>query len=353
MSNLISPKAVARLAAGSALLLLLAACGGGAGDSNSDDGLTDVAFRTDIYFSGAVLPIIAGAELGIYEKHGLNVEIESGTGSATTIQTVGNGSDDMGYAAAGTLVQSVAKGIPVKMVAGMVQKNPLAIFTFKDSGIDSPKDLEGKLSGFTPGSAAEQMWPAFAEAAGIDESKVEFRNVDIPTRGNLFFAGKTDFTFGLVNTSGPNNRAKCDCELTVFRYSDVGVEGLSSGIIAGNEFAENEPETLKKFLAATQEAVKFTNENLDKAVDAFFAYATQSTLERDVVAEQWKISNSLHETDANKGEPFGCTAKEDWQTTIEMMETYGGMDSGVVSPDDVASNAFLPKTCADSFGASK
>lgn len=338
------------VAAAGALALTLAACGsGGSGSSASAGGeeLTEVSVRTDVYFTGAALPLVAGVETGIFEKHGLDIKLNAGTGSATTIQTVGNGSDDIGYADAGALVQSAAKGIPVKMVAGMVQESPLAVIAFQDSGIESPKDLEGRTAGFTPGSAAEQMFPAFVEAAGIDDSSITLRNVDVPTRGSLFMTGKTDFTFGLLNTSVPNIKVECDCEPNVFPYSEAGVQTLSSGIIAGNDFIESEPETLRSFLVALEEAVAFANDETDEAVDAFFAHAVDSTLKPEVVAEQWRTSMSLHETPANQGEPFGCTAREDWESTIEMMETYGGTEPGVLTPESVASNAFLPTECSD------
>lgn len=332
---------------GGGLVLGLIGCGSSGSASSTGEGLTPVSVRTDVYFTGAVLPLLAGVEKGIFEKHGLDVEINPGTGSATTIQTVGNGSDDIGYADAGALVQSVAQGIPVKMVAGMVQESPLALFSFEDSGISAPKDLEGKVAGYTPGSAAERLFPAYATAAGIDEDSMTFRNVDVPTRDSLFMTRKTDFTFGLLNTSLPNIEARCQCNPTVFPYSEQGVQALSSGIITGNDFAQKNPDTLKAFLAALQEAVDFANDNPDAAVDAFFAQATDSKLKKEVVKGQWEASMSLHETEANKGEPFGCTVREDWEETIQMMEKYGEMEEGAVTPGSAASNDFLPEPCRD------
>src|SRR5699024_4443915 len=60
--------------------ITLASCGG----SSSADGVTQIDFRTDIFFNGGHLPLIAGIEEGIYEKHGLEVKAQEGTGSGTT-----------------------------------------------------------------------------------------------------------------------------------------------------------------------------------------------------------------------------------------------------------------------------
>ncbi len=338
------------VALGVVAFLLLSACGSGSEPQTDAEGRETVKVRTDVYYSGAVLPLVAGVETGIFEKHDLNIELNEGKESATTIQTVGNGSDDIGYVDAGSLVQSVAQGIDVQMVAGMVQDSSLALYALADSGITSPQDLEGKTAGFTPGSAAERIFPAYADAAGIDESSVQFRNVDIPTRTELFMAGQTDFTFGLLNVSGPNIGLKCDCDPIVMPYSDEGIHMLSSGIVAGSDFLDDRPETMERFLAALTESVEWTNEHLDEAVEAFYAYAPESTVDRGVLAEQWEISMDLAFTDATDGEPFGCMAESDWASTIELMETYGDVAEGRVAVEDIAANGFLPESCTDELG---
>ncbi|MBC3190632.1 ABC transporter substrate-binding protein [Pseudonocardia sp. C8] len=337
-------------ALGVAALVALTGCGAGGEPPTDAQGRETVKVRTDIYYSGAVLPLVAGVETGIFERHGLRVELNEGKDSGTTIQTVGNGSDDIGYVDAGSLVQSTAQGVDVKMVAGMVQQSPLALYAFADSGIRSPQDLVGRTAGFTPGSAAERIFPAYANATGIDEKTIRFRNVDIPTRTELFVARQTDFTFGLLNTSGPNIEAKCKCKPVVLPYRDAGISMLSSGIVAGTDFVEERPETLKRFLAALVEAVNHTNADTPAAVDAFYRFAPTSKVPRPVLAEQWRISNGLQRTPANSGQPFGCMAAQDWASTIALTEQYGGVDKGRVAVADVADNRFLPGPCRDDLG---
>lgn len=326
---------------------LLAACGGS--DSGGDGGTNKVSVRTDVYFTGAVLPLVAGVEKGIFDKHGLEVDLKEGTGSATTIQTVANGSDDIGYADAATMVQSAGQGMPVTMVAGMVQESPLALFTFKDSGITSPADIEGQTAGYTPGSAAERLFPAYAEAADVDEKKVTFRNVDVPTRTQLFLSGKTDFTFGLTNVSKPNMELACDCKLVTFPYSDKGVQTLSSGMVVGNDFLEDNPETVKKFLAALEESVELADKDTDAAVKAFFKVDKDSQLKPKQVADQWRNSSKLLHTDNTSDQDFGCTATKDWEQTIDLMEKYGDVSKGSTTVADVATNKHLPGKCTDTL----
>ncbi|MFC6878889.1 MULTISPECIES: ABC transporter substrate-binding protein [Actinomadura] len=342
-----------RLAAGAAVAaaaaLALAACGG-SGESKDASGRIKIDLRTDVFYTGAVLPLVAGVDQGVYAKHGLNVTLNPGKGSATTLQTVANGSDDLGYADAGSLVQAAGKGMPVQMVAGMVQRSPLAIFTRADSGIRTAKDLAGKTAGYTAGSAAETVFPAFAKASGLDEGSVRFNKVDVPTRDSLFVQGKTRFTFGLTNVTGPNMKIKCDCDLRTLGYADAGLDVLSSGIVTSKRFAKEHPGTVRKFLAATAEAVAATDRDPDAAVASFFKVAKTSALSKQVVKEQWLASAKLMATARTQGQPFGCTAEADWRSTIEIMERHGGVDKGKVKPAEVASNAFLDK-CADPLGS--
>ncbi|MGH3392704.1 MAG: ABC transporter substrate-binding protein [Actinomadura sp.] len=331
-----------------AAALTLSACGGSGGSTDAS-GRTEVKVRTDVFYTGAVLPLLAGIDKGIYNKHGLDITLNPGKGSATTIQTVGNGSDDIGYADGGALVQAAGKGVPVEMVAGMVQRSPLAVFTRADSGIQSARQLSGRTAGFTAGSAPETLFPAFAKATGLDPDSVRLNKVDIPTRDSLFVQGKAQFTFGLLNVSQANMEAKCKCKLVALGYADAGLDVLSSGIVTSKSFASEHPDTVRKFLAATAEAVDYTNKNVDAAVESFFTVAETSTLSKDVVKRQWLASADLMHTDRTKSEPFGCMATDDWASTIDLMQRHGGVAAGKVTPSGVASNAFLGQ-CSDPLG---
>lgn len=339
------------------MLGLLVACGGNGaesgasgdeGNSNAEEGqLEDLTLRNNIYYTGVTLPYIAGIQEGIYEDHGINLEVVEGTGSSTTVQTVANGSDDIGLADGGTLVQNRAQGVQATMIAAMMPTSPQAILALEESGIEEPEDLEGRIAGYTPGSATEVLFPAFAESTGIDETSVEFRNVDIPTRNQLFASGDTDFTFGALNTSVPNFENQIpDGNINTIPYADHGINTVSTGIIAGPEIVENRPETLESFLEATLEAVEYTNENTEQAVDQFFDYAPDSQLEPEVVQRHWETTMELSASDRTEGLPYGCTVTEQWEETIQLMEDFADAQEGAVAADEVYTDEFHPEGCA-------
>ena len=84
MSNVFSRLAALSLAAGLALA---------AGAASAQ---TKVVVRSDFKFNGYVSPLALAIEKGFYREAGLDVAIEQGQGSSTTVQTVASGVDTFG-----------------------------------------------------------------------------------------------------------------------------------------------------------------------------------------------------------------------------------------------------------------
>jgi NitT/TauT family transport system substrate-binding protein len=306
--------------------------------------LAPVTLRTDVFFYGAHVPLLAGIADGTYEKHGLKVTAQTGRGSATTLQTVANGSDDFGFADGGTLVKLAAQGLKAKEIVGMLQKNPMIIMTKKTSGLNSPKDLSGRTGGFTPGSSPEQIFPALATKTGIDLASIKRISADIPTRDNAFLNGQTDFSFGYTVTQLPLLQERCKCELNVIKYSDYGINALSNGIVVSDALIAQKPDVVRRFAAATVESIGKAVKDPKGAIDGFFKYAEGKTqLSRNVVTKQWEETMKILKTDATKNMPYGRMSEQDWKETIDLLVKYADVPAGKVTPAMVYTNDFLPK----------
>ncbi len=305
------------------------------------ESLTPVTARMDTFFYGSHVPILLGIVDGIYKKHGLDVTAQTGRGSANTIQTVAAGTDQFGFADGGTLVKFVAQGLKAKQIVGILEVNPSIILAMPESGIKTPKDLNGKTGGFGVGSAPEQLFPAFAKGTGVDVASIKKVSTDLPTRDNLFMQKQIDFSFGYNVTQLPLMQEKCNCTLNVIRYADNGITAISNGIMVGDDYAAKNPEIVKKFAQATVEAIELAVKQPEKGVDAFFAYAKETKLSRPVVMNQWMETIKLLQTPAVKGKPYGVTSPEDWQKTIDILTEYAELPKGVVTPEKVATNEYL------------
>jgi NitT/TauT family transport system substrate-binding protein len=304
--------------------------------------LDRVSVRADVFFYGAHVPIMLGIVDGIYKKHGIDASFATGRGSGTTIQTVANMSDQFGFADGATLVRLTAQGLRAKQIVGILQTGSNSIMTLPDSGITKPQDLNGKTTGFAPGSATDQIFPAFAKKAGVDYASIKGLSVDPPTRDSLFLLKKIDFNMALAVAQLPILQERCGCKLNLMRFSDYGLNLMSNGIVASDKIIAENPDLVRRFAAATVEAIGAAVANPQHGVDVFMKFAPNAGFSRNVVTEQWNEAAKLLHTPRTKNKPYGVMEAQDWQDTIDLLVEYVNMPKGAVTPDKVFTNAFLP-----------
>lgn len=331
--------------AGAAVLSLISACAGSAGAGSAGGG-DDVTLTTDVFFYGGHVPFMAGIAQGFYKKHGLNISLNTGDGSGTTLQLLAAGHTDFGYVDGGALVRGVSKGEHVEMVAGMVEQSPFTIISRTATNIVKPADLDGKTGGFTPGSANEVLFPAFAKINHIDTKSIHTLQGSITTRDGLFLQGRTQFTFGETIAQVPEFTNKCKCQLNVMSYAKYGINLLSNGIAVSDSYAKSHAKTVREFVAATIEAINFSVAHPAQAVDDFVKVAgSQDTLPKSVVAAQWAQAEKLLHTPVSKHLPVGCMAPADATRTVSVMERYAGVAPGSVNAASAFTNQYLPSKC--------
>jgi NitT/TauT family transport system substrate-binding protein len=324
-----------------AIAALLAASVGLAGaQSRPPD---PVSIRADVFFYGAHVPIMLGIVDGVYKKYGIDATFTAGRGSGTTIQTVANMSDQFGFADGATLVRLAAQGLHAKQIVGILQTGSNSVMTLPDSNITKPQDLNGKTTGFAPGSATDQIFPAFAKKAGIDFASIKGLSVDPPTRDSLFLLKKIDFDIALAAAQLPILEERCDCKLNIMRFSDYGLSLMSNGIVASDKIIAENPDLVRRFAAATIEAINAAIASPRHGIDAFMQYAPNAGFSRKVVTEQWNVAMGLLHTPRTKDKPAGTMDEKDWQDTIDLLAEYVNLPKDTVTPSMVFTNEFLPQ----------
>ncbi len=90
---------------------------------------------------------------GWYKAAGLDVDIEDGNGSVTTVQLVGSGGNfDVGHASLSSMMIAKDKGLGVKAIGEFTRKSDIGVIVPVDSPIKTPADLRGKKVIYTAGS---------------------------------------------------------------------------------------------------------------------------------------------------------------------------------------------------------
>lgn len=340
------PTTLAAAAALSAAALTLAACapstsGGTEAESPAAGGdATDVTLMLNWYPYGEHAPFYHGLEEGIFADHGIDLTIEAGQGSTKTTQAVGADQVPFGWADTPAVLANIDKGVTVRSVGVFLQTTPSSVQVFADSGVKEPADLEGTTIAVSAGDAPTTTFPLYLEAAGVPEDAVTQQNLDPAGKISAMLTDKVDGLIGFAHDQGPTIAAKSGRDITYLRYSDVGLNFYSNGLIASESTIADDPELVAEMVAATSEAFAAAAEDPEAAVAAMEGKDPQMP-EADVLLEQWKQTVELLHTDATEGQAPGVNSPDDWAATLDVLSGSGLVEEGTTA-EDYFDDSFAP-----------
>lgn len=256
---------------------------------------------------------------GWYRQAGLDVTLEDGNGSVTTVQIVGSSNAfDIGHAALAPVMIARDKGLPVKALAVFLRKNDIGMLVPSDSGITGPAQLKGKKIGYTAGSLEAPFVDAFLAAGGLKRADVELINLDASSKAANYAVGRTDVVFSTIPFVLPTTSKARPSRAIPF--ADFGLNMPSFGLVASETKLAERGEVLGKFasvVARTWEYIYAGHE--DEAVDAIVAQRPQARLDRAVLRAQL---DTLKLFFANKpGERIGAPQPADWEAAVKTLSS--------------------------------
>mgnify|MGYP002349294119 CR=1 FL=1 len=100
--------------------------------------LQPLKLTLDFKFSSQTAPFVLAAAKGYYAAEGLEVQIDSGSGSVASITRVASGAYDLGLGDISALIEAHAKAetaLPVQAVYQYYNRAPFVIIGRKDRGV--------------------------------------------------------------------------------------------------------------------------------------------------------------------------------------------------------------------------
>ena len=274
---------------------------------------------------------------GWYGAAGLDVQLEDGNGSVTTVQIVGSGDQfDLGHAALASMMIAREKGLPVKAVAVFARLSDVGLLAPQNAGIKGPKDLKGKKVVYTAGSLEAPFIDAFLAAGGLKRSDLELVNVDAASKAATYSAGRADAAFSTIPFFLPvvsQTRPSIG-----IRFADHELSMPSFGLFATEGKIAARREAISKFasvVAGTGEDIY--NGHQDEAVDAIVAQRPQARLDKAVLRGQIDALRGFFQSPASVGQPIGVPMTADWAAAVKTLTQAGLLKT---SPD--ASEFFVP-----------
>ncbi|MDF2676516.1 MAG: nitrate transporter substrate-binding protein [Bacillota bacterium] len=236
---------------------------------------------------------------GFFAEQGLDVEImQPPEGGAETL--VGAGDAEFGISFQDSLAPNFASEnqVPVTAVAALIQHNTSGIISLKEKGIDTPSKMSGH---------SYATWDMPIEKAIIkkivEEDGGKFEDIKmIPsTVTDVVTALQTDVDSVWVFYAWDGIATKVKgIETNYLNFADYGTEldFYSPVLIAGNDFLQNNPETVKKALLAIKKGYEFAIENPEEAADILLEQAPE--LDSELVKESQKWLADQYIADATQ-----------------------------------------------------
>ena len=298
-----------------------------------------VSLRLNWYMGGVHAPFFLGKERGYYREAGLDLTVNEGRGSANTAQVVAAGTDTFGLADSSSVMRLVSKDAGIRTVMSLLNTSSFGVISLAETGIRTPKDLEGKKLAITAGDALTQLFPAFAGFNKLDTSKITLVQIDpagkvvalLEKRVDAILGGLDDQYF-LVKQKG------FDPAGMAFAKNGVNTVGLT--ILTQDATIAARPELVRRFVAATQKSWAAAKADPDAAIAALMK--AKQGLDFDSQKNQLVADLPNLVSSATEGKPIGWGALSDWESTEKLLKQYGNLET-----DRPASafftNDFLPQ----------
>jgi NitT/TauT family transport system substrate-binding protein len=301
--------------------------------------LMPIKVRTSWTPGGLQTAIFYAMERGWMKEGGLDLQVEDGSGSTSTVALLGSGQYDIGEAAVSAMIVGRGKGLPLKAIACFIRATDTGLLVPRGSGIASAKDLEGRKILYTAASLEGPFMVPFLKAGGADPRKVDLVNVDFSAKIPSYIAGQGDavvstvpFVLPLVAQSRPSEP---------IMFSKYGLVLPGMGYIASEQTIRTKARALRVFVQATSRAWQdiLQQNNINDAVAAELKHRPQAKLKPEEVRGQIEAYRDYFYTEATKAKPIGWQSPEDWSAALRSMQQANLIAAGV-APADFYTNEF-------------
>ena len=199
-----------------------------------------------------------GKDQGFFEKHGLDVNpIATANGSLVTASLVAD-SAQIGTLTPSILLEADEQGLDIVGIAGMASyptNSPAAIMARTGSGIKTAQDMIGRKVGVPGlGGALDVLGRNWVKTNGVDYHKVNWVEVQFP---QMIDGLKTGLVDAVVTAEPFNTRIK-SLNAGYFLAEAEGPRGTATLVYAATRsWTKNNPEALREFRAAIEDAYAF------------------------------------------------------------------------------------------------
>jgi ABC-type nitrate/sulfonate/bicarbonate transport systems, periplasmic components len=289
-----------------------------------------VGYVPDIQFA----PLYVAIEKGYYRDAGLDVSIDYSMENDNTV-LVGTGALDFAIVSGEQVLLARAQKLPVVYVMSWYHQYPVGIVTKTASNIRTVADLRGKKIGI-PGLYGTSYIGAIAllDSAGLKQSDVTLDSIGYNQVAALV-ADKEDAVV-IYSANEPLQLAKQGVDYTLFKTSDA-VELVANGLITNEKTLKDNPDLVKKMVAATLQGIDYASQHPDEAFQISEKYVPNLATSD----KQLQMQILLNSIDQWKTTTPGMTDPQAWQNMQSILLKMGLL-STPLDLNAAYSNSYVP-----------
>ncbi|NBB80691.1 MAG: ABC transporter substrate-binding protein [Verrucomicrobia bacterium] len=298
--------------------------------------LTTVRVGMPWIFSDGFSPLYIGIEQGYFKDVGLDIEMVPGGPGKDHLQTLAGGRVDFAIVADGmnlpVFAASRTSDSEVMAVASFLKENPVAYLsldpatppTEPSDAVVEVADFSDAVIGVLRGRAHYVQFLVYEY--GLDPERVKVRWTG--TTPDALLSGVVDQWAAwildqprLLEQSGHRN-------WRAFRFHDLGWKQYCDLIVARQQTLQEDPETVRRFLAAFHKALEFYFENPPEAARITAEYARDVDYTPEDVLQRFAIEHAIVRGD--DGLPLLHMDPDRWDEVTALLVRYGIIDPTAV-----------------------
>lgn len=278
---------------------------------------------------------IVAIKKGIFEKNRLDVTLNEGGFNQDPVKLVASGADFIGLEAADRVMLARAEGIPVVCVAMVFQSSPLVFISKEGSGIETPKDFEGRKVGVKLATNAMPMYEALLRKADVDRSTI----TEIPIQFSLtpFIEDQVEVLPGWINYQ-PFLLEQQGINCTTIDPRDYGIDVYDMCYFTTEKVIQEHPEIIERYLKSVLEGYQWAFEHKDEALNMVLEYKEGL----DSAAQRFLLYENEPFVLSTPDGKIGWMEREKWEAT-QQVYLDAGMLEKPINLDSLYTNRFLEK----------
>jgi NitT/TauT family transport system substrate-binding protein len=281
--------------------------------------------------SGDIVVALWAQQSGIFQKYGLDADVQRLNSSSAVVAAVLGGSLDIGRASLFSLVVARGKGLPIVLEAPSalyrVTSPDAALVVAADSPIHTARDLNGKLlASASLGDLFTTMNSAWIDANGGDSRSVKYVELPGSATANAIVAGRVDAAMLADPALGEAVRSG-KCRVLSHPEDVLGKVSMATAYFCSSDFAAKNAALVARIRKALDESAAY---GLAHPADTIPAIAKFSGVDPKLVvpAQLGRASDLL---DARLTQP-----------TIDVCAKYNAIPKGFPVREMIDPSVFQP-----------